>query len=123
MRGKRHVGTPPAPKEVKPVVEEVKEEIKEAPVISKEPEEEKDEEVEAIIDGVQMSLNIRKNPEIKANNQIAVLSKGTKIIVINPKKVVNHDGREWYKVKLSKNAKNDDPDNVGYAMKKYIKVL
>lgn len=75
-------------------------------------------EVEGVITGVQTSLNIRSNPEVKPNNQIAVLGKGTKIIVVEPDNPVKNGGEEWYKVKVSKN-----DGQVGYAMKKFIKVL
>lgn len=81
------------------------------------------EESEGIIDGVQMSLNIRSNPEVKPNNQIAILGKGTKIVVLDAKHPIMKDGEEWYKVRLKKDADPKDPVNNGYAMKKYIKVL
>lgn len=113
--GKKHfVGF--SPEEPKDVQVETKEE---APVI-KEPVV---EEVEGIIDGVEMSLNIRSKPEVKPNNQIAILGKGTKIVVLDAKKPILGDGEEWYKVRLRKDADPKDPDNNGYAMKKYIKVL
>ena len=83
-------------------------------------DEEQVEEVEAVIDGVDMALNIRKDPEVKANNQIAILGKGVKIIVVDPKKTIKNKDGEWYKVKVNK---KDDEDNKGYAMKKYIKVI
>ena len=76
---------------------------------------EEPEQIEGIVDGVDTALNIRKNPEVKSNNQIGVLGKGTKIIIVDPKKPVKNDGEEWYKVIL-----NNTP---GYAMKKYIKVI
>ena len=72
-------------------------------------------EVEAIVSGVETALNIRKEPEVKANNQIGIVGKGTKIIVVDPEKPIKKGGEEWYKVRL-----NGEP---GYAMKKYIKVI
>lgn len=75
---------------------------------------------DAIVDGVAMSLNIRKDPEVKPNNQIAVLAKGTKIIVVNPDKPVKKNNEEWYRVRL---LEKDKKDRNGYAMKKYIKVI
>lgn len=95
-----------------PVIEEVKKE-----------EEPEIEESEGVIVGVQMSLNIRSNPEVKPNNQIAILGKGTKIVVLDAKRPIMSNGVEWYKVRLRKDADPKDPDNNGYAMKKYIKVL
>ena len=82
--------------------------------------EEKTEEVEAVVDGVDMALNIRKDPEIKPNNQIAILGKGTKIIVVDPKKTVKNKDGEWYNVRL-KGKKGEDEN--GYALKRYIKVV
>jgi hypothetical protein len=79
-------------------------------------------EVEAIVDGVQMALNIRKDPEIKSNNQIAILGKGTKIIVVDPDKTVKNKDGEWFKIRLF-NKDKDEPDANGYAMKKYIKII
>ena len=82
--------------------------------------EEKTEEVEAVVDGVDMALNIRKDPEIKPNNQIAILGKGTKIIVVDPKKTVKNKDGEWYNVRLKG---EKDEDGKGYALKRYIKVV
>ena len=76
-------------------------------------------EVEAIVDGVEMALNIRKEPEVKPNNQIAVLKKGTKIIVVDPEKPVKSKGDEWYRIKIV----DKDKPTSGYAMKKYIKII
>lgn len=76
------------------------------------------EEVDAVVDGVKMNLNIRRAPKVEPNNQIAILGKGTKLIVMSPSKPVKGDGETWYKVKLKK-----DDSEVGYAMKKYIRIL
>lgn len=113
--GKKHfVGfSPEEPKEVQVETKEA------APVIN----EPVVEESEGIVVGVQMSLNIRSNPEVKANNQIAILGKGAKLVVLDAKKPVKNGGEEWYKVRLKKDADPKDPVNNGYAMKKYIKVL
>ena len=82
-----------------------------------------EETVDAIIDGVDMALNIRKNPEVKQNNQIAILGKGTRIIVVDPKKPIKNKDGEWFKIRLKKDADPKDPDNNGYAMKRYIKIV
>ena len=103
----------PAPVE-EPIAEAAVEEVK-----VEEPVEEKEEVVDAIIDGVEMSLNIRKDPEVKANNQIAILGKGVKLKVVDPKKVVKNKDGEWYKIRIFD--KNEPSD--GFAMKKYIKIL
>lgn len=84
--------------------------------------EETETTVDAIVDGVEMSLNIRKDPKVEANNQIAILAKGTKIIVVDPDKPILKDGIEWLKVRLVGH-KEKDPTGNGYAMKKYIKVI
>lgn len=80
------------------------------------------EEVFGVIDGVEMALNIRKDPEIKPNNQIAILGKGTKIIVIDAKKPIKNKDGEWYKIRVIDKDPKDSAGN-GYAMKKYIKIL
>ena len=95
----------PPVEEPKPQVEEVKEEL-----------------VDAVVDNCEC-LNVRKDPEVKANNQIAILSKGTKIIVVSPKKTVKNKDGEWFKVRLERITKPEDPDGNGYAMKQYIKVV
>ena len=77
-------------------------------------------EADAVVDGVKMNLNIRSNPKVEPNNQIAILGKGTKLIVMSPDKPIKGDGETWYKVRL-KNSKDDQ--TVGYAMKKYIRIL
>lgn len=105
--------------EVKPEVKTVQEEVKEEPVVV----EEKEELVEAEVDGVRSMLNIRMKPEVKDNNQIAMLGKGTRLFVVNPKEEHEGSGEKWYKVRLSKEADKNDPANNGYAMKKYIKLL
>lgn len=102
----------------KPVTEEVgKEIIEETPITPV--AEEKEETVDGIVDGVAMSLNIRKEAKVEANNQIGILGKGTKIIVVDPGKTVKNNGEEWYKVRL----KDEEGSRDGYAMKKYIRIL
>lgn len=100
-------------------VSKVEDQLPEVPV--EEPK--KEDEVEAVVDGVKMNLNIRSKPKIEPNNQIAILGKGTKLIVMSPNKEFKGDGEKWYKVKLKKSADDKDPINVGYAMKKYIRIL
>ena len=120
MGKNKNYNAKPVPKEVvKEVVKTEEEPANEVPV---EPVEEIENIVDAVVDGVEMSLNIRKNPKKEANNQIAILGKGTKIIVVNPEKTVKEDGEEWYKVRLFGGDKKD-PDVNGYAMKKFIKVI
>ncbi len=94
------------------VPEEVKEEIQE-PV---------ENVVDAVIDGVDVALNIRKEPEVKPNNQIAILGKGVKIKVVDPDKIVKNKAGEWYKIRIV-DADPKDPTGNGYAMKKYIKII
>ena len=89
-----------SPRAVNRPVQAVKEEVK---------------TVDAVVYGVDTALNIRRKPEIEANNQIGVAGKGTKIIVVDPDHPVNKNGEEWYKVIFKKEH--------GYAMKKYIKVI
>lgn len=106
------------------VVEEPKQDILEPEVEAKEEPVVEETEIlaDAIVDGVEMSLNIRKDPKVVANNQIAILHKGTKIIVVNPGKPILKDGIEWFKVRLLDHDP-EDPTGNGYAMKKYIKVI
>lgn len=109
------------PKAPEPVIEEKVEET-----IDKVAEEVKTEEapveVFGIVDGVEMALNIRKDPEIKPNNQIAILGKGTKIVVVDANKTVKNEDGEWYRIRIvDKDPK--DPTSNGYAMKKYIKII
>ena len=75
---------------------------------------EEPETVEGIIEGVKTALNIRRKPEVEPNNQIGIVGKGAKIIVVDPKHPVESNGEVWYKVLLNK-----EP---GFAMKKYIQV-
>ena len=101
---------------------EVVEEVKEEPITTEEPAQEEvveevEEGVDAVVDGVDSHLNVRKDPKVEPNNQVAIVSKGTKLIVMKPtnEKPINNDGESWYKVKTN--------DQVGYAMKKYIRIL
>lgn len=77
---------------------------------------------DAIVYGVDVALNIRKEPEIKANNQIAILGKGVKIVVVDPDKTIKNKDGEWFKIRI-KDADPKDPEKNGYAMKKYIKII
>lgn len=110
-KNKKFAG-PPADEVLKPIVEEHAEAI----LAPKEVTEEVVEK-EAVIDGVDMSLNIRMAPEVKSNNQIGILRKGTKLIVMNPDKDIKGSGESWFQVKFG------NPEQVGYAMKKYIRIL
>ena len=74
--------------------------------------------VDAIVDGVDVALNIRKDPEVKPNNQIAILGKGVKIVVVDPEKPIKNKDGEWFKIRIK-----DNEPNEGYAMKKYIKII
>lgn len=108
----------PVPEDLEaPVIEKTEELVKEAEAV------EVEETVDAVVDGVDMALNIRKDPEVKANNQIAILSKGTRIIVVDPKKPIKNKDGEWFKIRLKKDADPKDPDNNGFAMKRYIKIV
>ena len=110
-KNKKFAG-PPADEVLKPIVEEHAEAI----LAPKEVTEEVVEK-EAEVYGVDMSLNIRMAPEVKANNQIGILRKGTKLIVMDPDKDIKGSGESWFKVRFGK------PEQIGYAMKKYIKIL
>ena len=107
--------------EVKPV-NEIKEPIIEEPVVKEEVEELAEKIVDAVIDGVDVALNIRKDPEVKSNNQIAILGKGVKIKVVDPDKPIKNKAGEWYKIRIV-DADPKDPTGNGYAMKKYIKII
>lgn len=112
---------------ITPVAEEVAKEPEEvAPVLNEPTDEpiteevvEKEVTVDGIVDGVDMSLNIRKEAEVKPNNQIGILGKGAKLIIVDPDKPVKNGGEEWYKVRL----KDEDGSQDGYAMKKFIRIL
>lgn len=71
-------------------------------------------EVEAIVYGVNVMLNIRSTPEKKDGNIITTVNKGVKIIVVDPEKAKD---KEWYKIKII------DSKQEGYAMKKFIKII
>lgn len=85
----------------------------------------KEELVDAVIDGAEC-VNIRREPEVKPNNQIAILGKGTKIVVVDPKKTTKNKDGEWYKIRIvDKESLNqeEDPTRNGFAMKQYIKIV
>lgn len=98
----------------KPISQPIKE-VKEEPIA---PTVEEEKLVDAIVDGVDVALNIRKNPEVKPNNQIAILGKGVKIVVVDPEKPIKNKDGEWFKIRIK-----DNEPNEGYAMKKYIKII
>ena len=100
------------------VAESIKEEIVIPEVETvEEPKEETIKEVDAIVDGVDMYLNIRKKPEVKDDNKITMLKKGYRIVVVDPEKPIQNKGESWFKIKIG------NPPQEGYAMKKYIKII
>lgn len=101
----------------KPISRPVKE-VKEEPIVPAAEEVVEEKLVDAIVDGVDVALNIRKNPEVKPNNQIAILGKGVKIVVVDPEKPIKNKDGEWFKIRIK-----DNEPNEGYAMKKYIKII
>lgn len=108
-----------------PIAEEkpaLTEDINKEPVVVEEKKEPEEITANAVIDGVDVALNIRKNPEVKPNNQIAILGKGVKIIVVDPDKTIKNKDGEWFKIRI-KDADPKDPAGNGYAMKKYIKII
>lgn len=84
-----------------------------AEAVEKTVKEDMTEEVNAIVDGVNTMLNVRSTPEKKDGNVLTTIKKGTKIKVVDPKKAKN----EWYKIIVV------DSKQVGFAMKKYIKII
>ena len=78
------------------------------------------ETVDAVIDNCEY-LNIRKDPEVKSNNQIAILGKGIKIVVVDPKKTEKNKDGEWYRIRVFDKDTKGLTD--GYAMKNYIKII
>ncbi len=83
------------------------------PVVE-EPKVEEPEIVDAEVYGVDSMLNIRSTPEVKDDNVITLVKKGTKIKVVDPKKA---EKDSWYKIIVT------DMKMEGYAMKKYIKII
>ena len=77
------------------------------------------EEVDGVVDNIQTHLNIRSTPEVKADNVLTILKKGTNVKVINPKKTEEGSGEKWLKIRVF----NVKPEITGYAMKKYIKMI
>lgn len=94
---KKKVPMPPAPDNK--VKHEIKEEI-----------------INAVVDGVNMNLNVRKEPKVDDGNVLSVIPKGTKVIVIT-NKPVESNGEHWLKIRFG------NPPKEGYAMKKYIKIV
>ena len=85
----------------------------------------KEELADAIVDGAEC-LNIRKEPEVKPNNQIAILGRGTRVVVVDPKKTEKNKDGEWYRIRIVDKESLDsekDPTKNGFAMKKYIKII
>lgn len=76
------------------------------------------EEVDGEVD-VQNHLNVRLTPEVKADNVVTMLKKGTKVKVFDPKKKLEGSGEQWYKIEVY----DVDPKVTGYVMKKYIKIF
>jgi hypothetical protein len=93
-------------------VEEVKK-VQEEPK-AKEVKVEEPETVDAEVYGVDSMLNIRSTPEVKDDNVITLVKKGTKLKVVDPKKA---EKDSWYKIIVT------DMKMEGYAMKKYIKII
>lgn len=75
------------------------------------------DEVPGVVDNVTKSLNVRKEPKVEPNNQVGILEKGTKVIVMKPKEPIEANGETWFKISFG------EPKQEGYAMKKYIRVL
>lgn len=75
------------------------------------------DEVPGVVDNVTKSLNVRKEPKVEPNNQVGILEKGTKVIVMKPKEPIEANGETWLKIRFGV------PEQEGYAMKKYIRVL
>lgn len=98
-------------KEVEQVVNEPEvETVKEVEVVE-------EVEVPGVVDNVQKSLNVRKEPKVEPNNQVGILEKGTKVIVMKPKEPIEANGETWFKISFG------EPKQEGYAMKKYIRIL
>lgn len=124
---KRYVGAP-ADKILEPIIKEDQSKIlKEA--LDKEPDEiladneiriaDVIEEVDGVVDGVSCHLNVRETPEVKVDNVLTYIKKGTKIKVVDPKKDITGSGEKWHKIIVT----NVVPPIHGYAMKKYIRIL
>lgn len=118
-KNKRSVGVPT--QNISPVTKEVEKQDKkrEEPMLDNtirivSVTEEVDGEVE-----VQTHLNVRSTPEVKADNVVTILKKGTRVKVYDPKKKLEGSGEQWYKIEVH----NVDPKITGYVMKKYIKIL
>lgn len=79
------------------------------------------EEVDGMVDGVQLHLNVRSTPEVKADNVLTILKKGTNVKVIDPKKTEEGSGEKWLKIRIID--KKPENEITGYAMKKYIKMI
>lgn len=124
---KRFVGAP-TDKILEPIIKEDSAKILEE-ALTKEPEEiladneikvvEVSEEVDGVVDGVACHLNVRLTPEVKADNVLTYIKKGTKVRVVDPKKEISGSGEKWHKIIIT----NVEPHIHGYAMKKYIRIL
>lgn len=94
------------------------------PVVLEEPKKDEPKEAVGEVVNVDRALNIRSAPEVRPNNQIAIWGKGSKLVVVDPDHPIKDKSNcEWYKVRLHEDADISDPEQNGYAMKKYIKVL
>lgn len=72
---------------------------------------EEPKEYDGIVEGVEMYLNIRENPNLSATI-ITMIKNGTQLKVVD-----KNEGSEFYKVK------SKEPAFEGYAMKKYVKLV
>lgn len=90
--------------------------IQESPPVLEEPAIEEPKEILAEVCNVDKYLNVRSAPKVEVGNIVAILEKGTKIIVTDKKPSASKDS-EWYKIKVV------NQDTEGYSMKKYIKIL
>lgn len=98
---------------------EVKEEVK---AILDTPIEEKKEEpitCKGYVDVAEgTTLNIRKVPSVKPNNQVAILGNKVELTVIDPDNPIESEGELWLRVKVT-----DEDEDIAYAMKKFIKII
>lgn len=119
---KRFVGAP-ADEILKPIIEEdsaklLEKSLEKEPILDSTIEID-DEEVDGVVDGVSSHLNVRETPEVKADNVLTIIKKGTSVKVVTPKKTFEGSGEKWHKIRVF----NVEPPVNGYAMKKYIRIL
>ena len=87
--------------------EQHKEVAPKEPIVNKE----EPKEYDGIVEGVEMYLNIRENPDLSASI-ITMIKNGAKLKVVD-----KNEGSDFYKVK------SENPAFNGYAMKKYVKLV